>query len=126
MVTSNWFPLPECSSLVNMICTRLPLPVLLTFIQMLSPRADGIQHTPVCIAFHIFFLQHDADAILGSGVGVWVSMIPALEPRQGSEIAFAKRMAEVTLCDSKAGFKKANSSHQAVCQTSTFGALGAT
>ena len=27
---------------------------------------------------------------------------------------------------SKAGFKKANQSHQAVCQTSTFGALGAT
>ena len=108
------------------ICTRLPLPLLLTFTQMLSPGADGIQHTPVCSPFYIFFLQNDADAILGSGVGVGVAMIPALEPRQGSVISLAKRMAEVTLCDSKAGFKKANSSHKTVCQTSTFGTLGAT
>ena len=81
-----------------MICTRLPLPLLLTFILMLSPGADGIQHTLVRIPFHIF-LQHDADATLGGGVGVRVSMIPALEPRQGSVIALTKRMAEVTLCD---------------------------
>ena len=79
-----------------MICTRLPLP-LLTFILLLPPGANGIQHTPVHIPLHIFL--HDADATLGSGVGVRVSMIPALEPRQASVIALTKRMAEVTSCD---------------------------